>query len=333
MSFSARTSPTLALAALLVVFSSACRANRDGLGGEDTPPAQAPRGPRAQTHEDPPGTNTAGNAGAQAGAHGAAAGAHGAQQAEPPAAEPAGLPAPEDVAAPPAGAERTESGIASRVLRPGTGTQHPTAQDVVIVHYSGWTTDGEMFDSSVQRGVPISFPLRGVIPGWTEGLQLMVVGEQRRIWIPEELAYRGMPGRPAGMLVFDVELLGIETVPPVTPDNVAAAPRNAERTESGIASVVLQPGTGTEHPTATSTVSVHYSGWTTDGQMFDSSLRRGREASFPLNGVIPGWTEGVQLMVQGEKRRFWIPGNLAYDGQPGRPQGTLVFDVTLISIH
>ena len=246
--------------------------------------------------------------------------------------EPAGIPAPDDVAAPPAGAERTATGVASRVLQPGTGRDHPTAQDVVIVHYTGWTTDGEMFDSSVQRGRPISFPLRGVIPGWTEGLQLMVRGEKRRLWIPEELAYRGQPGRPAGMLVFDVELLGIEATPPVTPDNVAAAPRNAERTASGIASLVLQPGTGTAHPTASNSVTVHYSGWTTDGALFDSSLRRGREATFPLNGVIPGWTEGMQLMVAGEKRRFWIPGNLAYDGQPERPQGTLVFDVTLIAI-
>ncbi|MCA9532163.1 MAG: FKBP-type peptidyl-prolyl cis-trans isomerase [Myxococcales bacterium] len=326
MSFIARTLSALGLAVALVVLSAGCRANRnDGLGdtAEGTANA-APRGPRAQAHEDPPQAQNAGAAAAAA-------------QAEAPAEEapaaPAGLPAPDDVAAPPANAQRTESGLASRVLERGRGTQHPTAQDVVIVHYTGWTTDGEMFDSSVQRGVPISFPLRGVIPGWTEGVQLMVVGETRRLWIPEEMAYRGMPGRPAGMLVFDVQLLGIETVPPVTPDNVAAAPRNAERTASGIASVVLQPGTGTEHPTAASTVSVHYSGWTTDGQMFDSSLRRGREASFPLSGVIPGWTEGVQLMVPGEKRRFWIPGNLAYDGQPGRPQGTLVFDITLISIQ
>lgn len=326
MSFIARTPFALGLAVALVVLSAGCRANRnDGLGDTREETANpAPRGPRAQAHEDPPQAQNAGAAAAAA-------------QAEAPAEEapsaPAGLPAPDDVAAPPANAERTESGLASRVLERGRGTQHPTAQDVVIVHYSGWTTDGQMFDSSVQRGVPISFPLRGVIPGWTEGLQLMVVGETRRLWIPEELAYRGMAGRPAGMLVFDVQLLGIETVPPVTPDNVAAAPSNAERTASGIASVVLQPGTGTEHPTAANTVSVHYSGWTTDGQMFDSSLRRGREASFPLSRVIPGWTEGVQLMVPGEKRRFWIPGNLAYDGQPGRPQGTLVFDITLVSIQ
>lgn len=122
------------------------------------------------------------------------------------------IPAPADVAAPPEGAEVTESGLASVVLTPGDGTTHPDANDVVEVHYSGWTTDGKMFDSSVQRGKTAQFPLNRVIAGWTEGLQLMVAGEKRRLWIPEELAYKGRPGRPAGMLVFDVELIRVQPV-------------------------------------------------------------------------------------------------------------------------
>lgn len=117
--------------------------------------------------------------------------------------------APHDVAEPPDNAEFTESGLASRVLREGDGDQHPTMGDQVVAHYSGWTTDGELFDSSYQRGEPLTFGLEQVIDGWTEGLQLMVVGEKRRIWIPEDLAYGGVPGRPAGMLVFDVELIEI----------------------------------------------------------------------------------------------------------------------------
>lgn len=243
------------------------------------------------------------------------------------------IPAPPDVAAPPADAQREPSGLASKVLQPGTGTEHPRASDRVTVHYTGWTTDGQMFDSSLRRGQPATFPLNRVIRGWTEGLQLMVVGEKRRLWIPEEMAYGGRPGRPQGMLVFDVELLAIERAPepPPVPEDVAGPPPNAERTESGLASRVLRPGTGTRHPTATDTVEVHYTGWTTDGEMFDSSVTRGRPATFPLNRVIPGWTEGVQLMVEGEKRRFWIPANLAYEGRPG-PQGTLVFDVELLRI-
>ena len=242
------------------------------------------------------------------------------------------IPAPADVAAPPEDATVTDSGLASKVIKEGTGTTHPSASDVVEVHYTGWTTDGKMFDSSVVRGKPVGLPLNRVIAGWTEGVQLMVEGETRRFWIPEDLAYGGQEGRPAGMLVFDVELLKIQETPKA-PADVAAPPEDAEVTESGLASKVLLAGTGTTHPTKKSKVTCHYSGWTTDGNMFDSSVVRGQPATFGLDQVIAGWTEGLQLMVEGEKRRFWIPENLAYGGVAGRPAGMLVFDVELISFQ
>ena len=124
---------------------------------------------------------------------------------------PGSIPAPSDVAAPASDATVRTSGLATRVLQAGTGTQHPRANSRVRVHYTGWTTDGQMFDSSVARNEPISFGLNQVIAGWTEGVQLMVEGEKRRLWIPEQLAYRGQRGAPQGMLVFDVELIKIET--------------------------------------------------------------------------------------------------------------------------
>ena len=121
---------------------------------------------------------------------------------------------------------------------------------------------------------------------------------------------------------------------PETPKDVAAIPADAETTASGLASRVIEKGTGTRHPHSTETVNVHYSGWTTDGKLFDSSVDRGQPISFPLDGVIAGWTEGVQLMVEGETRRFWIPGKMAYGENPpaGYPAGTLVFDVQLLKI-
>ncbi|HNS95817.1 MAG TPA: FKBP-type peptidyl-prolyl cis-trans isomerase [Polyangiaceae bacterium] len=247
-------------------------------------------------------------------------------------AGPKKIPVPEDVAAPPADAKKTKTGLASKVLSEGTGKVHPKASDTVKVHYSGWTTDGSMFDSSEARGQPASFPLNGVIAGWTEGVQLMVEGEKRRFWIPVELAYNNMPGKPAGMLVFDIELLKIVR-PPETPKDVAKPPTDAKKTESGLYSKVLVPGKGTKHPTATSRVKVEYSGWTTDGKMFDSSITRGQPASFSLMSVIAGWTEGLQLMVEGEQRRLWIPEELAYKGQRGKPKGMLVFDVELLEIQ
>jgi len=96
------------------------------------------------------------------------------------------------------------------VLEAGTGTRHPGPRSRVLVHYSGWTTDGKMFDSSVSRGEPIAFGLYQVIPGWTEGVQLMTEGEKTRFWIPQRLAYEGKAGSPAGMLVFDIELLNFK---------------------------------------------------------------------------------------------------------------------------
>lgn len=130
------------------------------------------------------------------------------------AAAAAQIPAPDDVAAAPSDAETTSSGLASKVVQSGTGSAHPSASDEVTVHYTGWTTDGNMFDSSVARGAPATFLLNGVISGWTEGVQLMVVGEKRRFWIPSDLGYgeRGAAGGqipPGATLVFDVELLGI----------------------------------------------------------------------------------------------------------------------------
>ena len=244
------------------------------------------------------------------------------------------IPAPEDVAGAPADAQRTDSGLAWKVLVAGTGGEHPGPFDVVEVHYTGWTTDGEMFDSSVVRGRKIGLPLDRVIAGWTEGLQLMVVGEKRRFWIPQELAYGGREGKPAGMLVFDVELFRIDrkSAPPAAPEDVAGPTGSFEMTPSGIASKVLRKGSGTEHPKKRSKVTVNYSGWTTDGKLFDSTVTRGKPATFRLDGVIKGWTEGVQLMVEGEKRRFWIPEKLAYRGQPGYPAGMLVFDIELLEI-
>ncbi|MCB9686285.1 MAG: FKBP-type peptidyl-prolyl cis-trans isomerase [Alphaproteobacteria bacterium] len=247
------------------------------------------------------------------------------------------IPAPPDVAAPPADAKKTEKGVSYKILKKGPGGEKPGPEATVTVNYTGWTTDGKMFDTSTKRGRPVDFPLNRVIPGWTDGLQQLAAGDTARLWIPVELAYNNQPNRPAGMLVFDVELVSFQNPPPPipAPPDVAAAPADATKTESGLAYKVLTPGKGAEKPTAASRVKVHYTGWTTDGKMFDSSVQRGEPAVFPLGGVIKGWTEGLQLMTVGQKNRFWIPGDLAYGekpARPGAPAGTLVFDVELLEI-
>lgn len=116
--------------------------------------------------------------------------------------------APPDVGAIPPYAQVSATGLGSCVIRAGASAVHPTADQTVAVQYVGWSTAGVSFDSSLGRA-EVTFPLRALIQGWVEGVPLMVPGEIRRFWIPESLAYQGRPGRPAGMLVFDIELVRI----------------------------------------------------------------------------------------------------------------------------
>ncbi|SDK18267.1 peptidylprolyl isomerase [Ferrimonas sediminum] len=111
------------------------------------------------------------------------------------------------------GVQTTASGLQYKVLQPGTGTEHPSASSKVRVHYHGTLLDGTVFDSSVERGEPIEFKLTQVIPGWTEGLQYMVVGEKTRLYIPAKLGYGNRSAgaiQPGSLLIFDVELLAIK---------------------------------------------------------------------------------------------------------------------------
>jgi FKBP-type peptidyl-prolyl cis-trans isomerase len=107
----------------------------------------------------------------------------------------------------------TASGLSYRVLRVGTGSVHPRLTDTVVVQYSGWTTDGLLFDSSLLRNRPGRFLVGSLIKGWIEAATRMVVGEKTRFWMPASMAYGDhptSPDAPAGMLVFDIELLDIQ---------------------------------------------------------------------------------------------------------------------------
>jgi peptidylprolyl isomerase len=245
------------------------------------------------------------------------------------AAQPAPVP-PADLNAPPAEAERHPSGLISLRLAPGTGTQVPVAGDIVKVRYTVWTPEGKRLDN-VSGNQAAVIAVDTMLPGWLEATLTMVAGESRRLWLTPELSARGGKTPESGY-VIETELLEILPIPK-TPADVAAPPADAIVSNSGLASKVLRAGNGTLHPKAASQVKVHYTGWTTDGKMFDSSFLRGVPAEFGLRGVIRGWIEGIPLMVAGEQRRFWIPANLAYAKDPSRPQGMLVFDVELIDFN
>jgi peptidylprolyl isomerase len=243
------------------------------------------------------------------------------------------IPTPQDVSTPPAEAVKSPSGLVSKIVTPGSGTEKPQETDFVTVHYSGWTSEGRLFDSSHARNMPNMFALNRVMAGWRECVLLMTVGETRRCWVPQDLAFNGQAGRPTGVVVFDIELLDIRPTPNVPPADVGAPPTDAKSTPSGLSYKVIKAGTGTRRPAARDRVTVHYSGWTTAGELFDSTVVKGTPVTLDLNNVIRGWTEGLQLMVEGERTRFWIPEKAAYRGERGKPRGMLVFDIDLIRIE
>jgi peptidylprolyl isomerase len=235
---------------------------------------------------------------------------------------------PADLNSPPASAEKLPSGLVTLKLADGTGTKNPSGTDILNMRYTVWRSDGSVV-AHVKAPRTSMLGLPTLLPGWAEAAKLMVEGESRRTWIPSSLG--GGKIKEGETFVIDTELIEI-VPPPVAPPDVAAAPEDAVKTQSGLAYKVLRPGRDEEKPSRSSSVLVHYSGWTTDGKMFDSTILRGEPAFFPLSGVIRGWTEGLQLMTPGQKNRFWIPSHLAYGRERGKPQGMLVFDIELLSV-
>jgi len=215
----------------------------------------------------------------------------------------------------------TNSGLQYIDLIVGPGNVAKSGM-LVKVHYTGWLTNGKKFDSSVDRGQPFQFSLGGgqVIKGWDEGVAGMKIGGKRKLIIPSDLGYgpqgAGADIPPNSTLVFEVELLGIEP---------------------GLEYVDIVVGTGAEAMPG-KLVSVHYTGWLTDGKKFDSSLDRGDVFQFQLGvgQVIKGWDQGVAGMKVGGKRKLAIPPSLAYGargaGNVIPPNATLIFEVELVDV-
>ena len=250
------------------------------------------------------------------------------------------LPPPTDLESAPADATVTDSGLACVVLREGTGSEHPQIYDTVEMHQVVWSKDGTMQMNTGDRGAPVEFEVtQSVLPGLREAIELMVEGEKRRCWIPGRLAF-GEPGaspatdgKPRGMLVYELDLVSLKKAAglPKAPPDVAAVPEDAEKSDSGLAWKVLEEGSGDATPAPTSVVALYYTGWTPDGEVF-MTTRDNLPKSSAMQMMIPGWREGLSMMRVGEKRRFWVPPELAYRGQPGRPQTMVVLDIELLAV-
>ena len=239
--------------------------------------------------------------------------------------------------------ETTESGLQYIVVREGDTKQaKPAVHDEVVVDYEGRLPNGDVFDSSYERGEPTTFGVGQVIAGWTEGLQLMTPGSVYIFYIPSDLAYGDNPrrGAPAGDLVFKVDLKAVRDTAHL-PDLLPWPPENetVQTTESGLQYIQTREGdTNGKTPSARDRVVVHYEGRSANGNIFDSSYRRGRPATFGVTQVISGWTEGLQLMSEGSEFVFYIPADLAYGDSPPPGSGIksgddLVFKVELKEVE
>lgn len=236
----------------------------------------------------------------------------------------------------------TESGLKYAILKAGDGPA-VKKHTQVKVHYTGWLENGTKFDSSVDRKRPFELTVGAgrVIKGWDEGLQGMSVGEKRQLVIPPKLAYgdREVGGGliPANStLTFEVELLEIIGTFEPAEKPAKVEEKDYKLKESGLKYAVLTEGKGASAKKG-QRVTVHYSGWLTNGKKFDSSVDRGETFQFGLGAgqVIKGWDEGVEGMKPGEKRQLVIPAKLAYGSQEVGgglipANSTLVFDVYLI---
>jgi peptidylprolyl isomerase len=253
--------------------------------------------------------------------------------ASPAAAVPA-LPAPKPLAPPPAQATETASGMSYLVIKPAPAPQRYVAGEFVQFQLDAWSSDGVTRANSRHSGPQVRSlqRLASEQPGLARAILSSPVGETRRWWFVADRLKPGYPGMPDLPHVMNLTVLG-EKSPVETPADLTP-PASATRTASGLAYQVLKAGPGGARPSLASTIDIHYSGWTSDGRLFDSSVLREERAVFPLQQLIPGWQEGLQLMAPGDTFRFWIPGPLAYDtpmAAPNTPKGTLVFDVTLFA--
>lgn len=230
-------------------------------------------------------------------------------------------------------ATRTASGLYYVIDEPGEGAA-VTATSDVTVKYKGYFTDGSPLEENTDG---FSINLQQTIPGWIEGLQFFNEGGSGMLLIPSHLAY-GSSDRnsvPAGsVLIFEFELIDYDAINrQEILDYIANNELEAIESETGLFYVIEEPGTG-EQPTGSSNITVTYSGYFTDGDIFDESDDDG--ISFYLDQVIAGWEEGMQYFKEGGSGKLLIPSSLAYGryGKQAIPGGAVViFDVNLISIN
>ena len=242
----------------------------------------------------------------------------------------------------PEGAEvlTTESGLQYVVLVDGEGGERPGPSDKITVHYTGMLDDGTVFDSSVQRGVPVPVMMGRVIPGWAEGLALMSPGSKYILVIPPELGYAeaGFPRAqipPNARLTFEIEMLSIEKGPAL-PEFHAGNPEAQVTTESGLVYEVIRPSEGAP-PKEGEMVHVAFAFWSQEGKLLDCSEQQEMPVKFPVGQSRLGiFNQATLLVEEGARYRFVVPPELAFGaaGAPPMvpPNATTIWELEVVQV-
>lgn len=235
--------------------------------------------------------------------------------------------------------EVTESGLQYRIIEEGNG-ESPNPESVIFTEFSSRTVSGETFEES--NGIIYSPINQITLQGLAEGLQLMDEGSTYELFLPPELAYGNSPPagsvlRPGSVVIFEIELDSYLRDPETFLTENRENNEDIIETDSGLQYRIIEEGSDNT-PAETDTVSVNYKGTFTNGFVFDESAE-GEPASFPVNRVIPGFSEALQLMGEGAIYEIFVPYDLGY-GAPNinRPQtipeeAVLVFELELLEIE
>lgn len=232
----------------------------------------------------------------------------------------------------------TESGLQYRIIEDADGVS-PAEESIVAIHFITKLVDGSVYNNSYDGdAIPAIISVRNLLIGLSEGVQLMNTGAIYELVLPAELAFGNNPPQgipPGATLIYEVELIHENSLDSVFLEENAAE-EDVMVLESGLQYRIIEEGTG-ESPEANSTVEVEYTGKFVFGTVFDTSTNSGASASFDVDGVIPGLSEGLQLMNQGARYEFFVPASLGYDNEPPPnsiiyPGATLVFEVELLDI-
>jgi peptidylprolyl isomerase len=241
---------------------------------------------------------------------------------------------PTNLGPPPKEAKKSSAGVSSIVLTKGTGTIQPTPFDEVVVGFTAWADDGTQLETTVWDYTPTrTWQVNWFGTGMQDALTQMVAGEKTRFWMPMNIS--NYNDGSEGWVTYDIELVEVHqrVKPPAVPKDVKKPPKSAKKTKLGVRYKFLKRGKSKERPGATARVQVKYTGWTTDGRMFDTTTTYGYTPVFTMDTVIPGWADALKLMAPGDQLRAWIPEELAYKDRYGGPKGMLVYDLELVAIE